>query len=200
MFAIKPPHVTLNVTLIYRAALMFAALGLSLGLSGCSSGSSPRTGSQDTARDEVKPQHDQPDARVYVDEAQLQKPFAILTGTVENSGSESLENLQVVLELRPRNGGPKESREVSVEPGALAPGEKGRFSLKVKSEEWAGFTVIRLSSPGRPDEIAFQPLPGKPRPPERVDSTRTVTEERPRSPSSPGEDFINTPDTAIPIP
>jgi hypothetical protein len=136
-----------------------------------------------------------------VDDAQLQKPFAVLGGTIENGGDERLENLVVEFELRRRDGADqKETREVPVTPEVIGPGEKGSYSLKVKSEEWGGFRVVRLKAAGRRDEIAFQPLPGKQRPPERVDVTRTIPEEGQRKRPSGGDDFINTPDTPISVP
>jgi hypothetical protein len=142
----------------------------------------------------------EPDVKLYVDEAQLQKPYAVLGGTVENVGDERLERLTVEIELRHRGDDLKETREVAVVPELLGPGERGSYTLKVKSDEWAGFRVVRLRLRGRDDEIAFQPLPGKQRPPERVDTTRTITDEAPRRRPAGGDDFINTPDTPISVP
>src|SRR5437762_1006846 len=43
-----------------------------------------------------------PEADVYVDEAKLAKPYAIIGGTVRNIGPLKLENLSVEIELRRR--------------------------------------------------------------------------------------------------
>src|SRR5689334_20439561 len=86
--------------------------------------------------DTAKPQAEaQPpaEANVFVDEARLSKPYAIIGGTVENVGGAKLEALSVEIELRRREGGDTERRVVAVQPANLAPGEKGKYSLKVLS-------------------------------------------------------------------
>jgi hypothetical protein len=137
---------------------------------------------------------------IFVDEAMLRKPHAILGGTLKNVGREKLENLSLEIELTRRSDGTAERREVSVAPRELAPGESGKYSLKVLSEEWSGSRIIRLRSGPGPREVAFKTLPGARRPPEKNASvTRVVQDSRPR-PSSRGEEFINTPDTATSVP
>jgi hypothetical protein len=167
------------------------------------SGCRPASNQADTSAGRVAAEsarNARPQVKIYVDEALLKRPHAILGGTVENAGAETLTGLVVEVELKRRAGGERELREAAVTPATLTPGEKGRFTLKVISQEWGDFRVVRLKSRDRPDGIAFTPLPGAPRPPERVDGTRTVTVEGSRKPSGGGGDFINTPDTPIAVP
>jgi hypothetical protein len=142
-----------------------------------------------------------PEANIFVDEARLAKPFAIIGGTVQNVGGEKLEQLSVEIELRRRADGRVERREVAVEPGELAPGKQGKFRLKVLSEEWSGSRVVRLRSGARTEEVAFKPLPGAKRPPERFESKVVDSNPPARKSKRPANDeFINTPDTPYSVP
>lgn len=179
--------------------LALTLLSLSVIASGCYSTSkraeTPPGGAAASA------QNSRPQIKIYIDEALLKKPHAILSGTVENSGAETLSNLVVEVELKRRGGDERERREAAVTPQNLAPGEKGRYVLKVISEEWGDFRVVGLKSSGRPDGVAFISLPGAQRPPERFDGTRTVTVEGSRKANrGSNDDFINTPDTPIAVP
>jgi len=180
-----------------RAFVLLPLFALALCLQACRGGSGAPEPRGEAGQGPAKAP---PQVKVYVDEAQLQKPYAVVGGTVENSGGESLEGLSVEIELRRRGGEGKETRDVPVIPQVLGPGERGAYTLKVKSEEWGGFRVVRLKLQGGSGEVAFQPLPGRQRPPERVDATRTITEEGPSRRPSAGDDFINTPDTPIAVP
>lgn len=174
-----------------------------LTLSGCQTGPTRDDAPQSPAAAPTPaPAAPAPEAHVFVDEAMLRKPHAILGGTVENVGGERLENLSVELELRRRDDGGTEIRSVPVEPAALAPGEKGRYSLKVLSGEWSGSRLLRLRAGGRAGDVAFRSSPGARRPPERTPDSRTITvtkDSRPRARSG-GEEFINTPDTPVSVP
>ena len=140
-----------------------------------------------------------PEANIYADEALLAKPYAIIGGTVENVCAERLEKLSVEIELRRRADGGVERREVLVEPGDLEPGGQGKFLLKVLSDVWSGSRVVRLRSGARPQEVAFRPLPGAKRPPERIKDNVIIA--RPTGQKKPsGGDFINTPDTPYRVP
>jgi hypothetical protein len=141
-----------------------------------------------------------PEANIFVDEAMLAKPYAIIGGAVENIGSQKLEKLSVEIELRRRADGSLERREVQVEPGDLEPGKQGKFSLKVLSEEWSGSRVVRLRSATRQEEeVAFKALPGAKRPPERIKGNVIVVKTPTRKKSGDSE-FINTPDTPYKVP
>ena len=140
-----------------------------------------------------------PEANIFVDEAMLAKPYAIIGGAVENIGSQRLEKLSVEIELRRREDGSVEKREVSVEPADLEPGKKGKFSLKVLSEEWSGSRVVKLRSGSRePQEVAFRPQPGAKRPPEKV-KPNVIIVQTPSQKKGDSE-FINTPDTPYSVP
>jgi hypothetical protein len=142
-----------------------------------------------------------PDVEIFVNEAMLRKPYAVLGGTLKNVGTEKLENLSLELELIRRADGSPERREVTVEPSVLGPGSSGKYSIRVLSEEWSGSRIISLQSTSRPAEITFKTLPGARRPPEKTPSvTRVINEGRPMTRSSKGEEFINSPDNPIAVP
>ncbi len=141
-----------------------------------------------------------PEANVFVDEAMLAKPYAVIGGAVENIGTQRLEKLTVEIELRRRTDGSLEMREVSVEPADLEPGKQGKFSLKVLSEEWSGSRVVKLKSGSRQqEEVAFKPQPGAKRPPEKVKGNVIIVQ-TPTQKKSNGSDFINTPDNPYSVP
>jgi hypothetical protein len=140
-----------------------------------------------------------PEVNIYVDEAMLAKPYAIIGGTVENVGSERLEKLSVEIELRRRADNGVEKRAVAVEPSALERGKQGRFRLKVLSEEWSGSRVVGLRSGSRAQEVAYKTLPGAKRPPEKIEP-RIVVGNPPARKKSDGGGFINTPDTPYKVP
>jgi hypothetical protein len=148
----------------------------------------------------VEPQAPAPTgANIYVDEAMLSKPYAIIGGTVENISGEKLENLSVEIELKRRDGGSTERREVSVQPGDLDPGKQGKYSLKVLSDEWGSSRVVSLHTGAGNDEVTFKSLPGAKRPPERIES-KVMIVKTPHQKKSNGDNFINTPDTPIRVP
>jgi hypothetical protein len=121
---------------------------------------------------------------------------------VENISGANLEDLSVELELRRRDDGSVELREVPVLPSQLRPGEKGRYRLEVRSEEWSGSRLLRLRSGKRGKDVAFKSAPGARRPPERLPVERVGdgTRGAPARPRPNGEEFINTPDTATSVP
>ena len=163
-------------------------------LSGCQK--SPEASQQKVAQATPTPKPE-PQAHIFVDEAMLAKPYAIIGGAVQNVGNEKLEKLSVEVELRRRADSGVETREVKVEPADLEPGQQGKFSLKVLSEEWSGSRVVGLRR-GDGEEIAFRPLPGAKRPPEKF-KDNVIIVKTPRKKSS-GDDFINTPDTPYSVP
>ena len=183
-----------------NALLLKASLIALCALSGCQK-SSPANAdgtSAKTAQTQTQPVPT-PEANIFVDEAMLAKPYAIIGGAVENVGAQRLERLSVEIELRRRTDGSYERREVPVTPGDLEPGKQGKFSLKVLSEDWSGSRVVRLLSGARPQEVAFKPLPGAKRPPEKVKGN-VVNVKTPTQKKSDGGDFINTPDTPYKVP
>ncbi|HEX8292144.1 MAG TPA: hypothetical protein VF570_10335, partial [Pyrinomonadaceae bacterium] len=167
-----------------------------LTLAGCQS--APDARQQKAARATPTPKPS-PEAHVFLDEARLMKPYAVVGGSVQNVGKERLEKLSVEVELRRRADSGVETREIKVEPGDLEPGQQGKFSLRVLSEEWSGSRVIGLKSGVRSQEVAFRSLPGAKRPPERVKNDVVIVN-APAKKRSSGDDFINTPDTPYSVP
>lgn len=139
------------------------------------------------------------EAEIYVDEAMLAKPYAIIGGAVKNVGPQRLEKLSVEIELRRRESGEVERRDVPVEPADLGPGEHGKYTLKVHSEEWGSSRVVSLRSGSEAREVAFNSLPGAKRPPEIPMSRAAANAPRQKSRPS-GDEFINTPDNPIRVP
>ena len=141
----------------------------------------------------------EPEAHIFVDEAMLAKPYAIIGGAVQNVGNGKLEKLSVEIELRRRDDSSVETREIKVEPADLEPGQQGKFSLKVLSEEWSSSRVVGLKSGARADEIAFKSMPGAKRPPEKV-KDNVIIVKTPSKKKSGSDDFINTPDNPYSVP
>lgn len=142
-----------------------------------------------------------PEANILVDEPRLVKPYALIGGTVQNVGPQKLEKLSVLIDLRRRDDDTTVRREVLVGPTDLAPGEQGKFTLKVEPDEFRGSSIVGLRSGADGREVAFKSLPGVKRPPERIPEGKVVTVQVPRPKSKGGDDeFINTPDTPIKVP
>lgn len=138
-------------------------------------------------------------AHVFVDDPMLAKPYAIIGGSVQNVSKERLEKLSVEVELRRRADSGVETRLVKVEPFDLEPGQQGKFTLKVLSEEWSSSRVVNLKSGESSQEVAFKSMPGAKRPPERMKDTITIVK-TPSKKKSGSDDFINTPDTPYSVP
>jgi len=130
----------------------------------------------------------------------LAKPYAMIGGTVQNIGGIRLEKLSIDIELRRRVDNSLIKRDVKVEPSDLAPGEKGKFSLKVFSDEWSGSRILSLRSRARTEEIAFKSLPGAKRPPEKPPAGNVIEVKTRKQTKSNGEEFLNTPDTPVKVP
>jgi len=146
----------------------------------------------------AQPQQGAPQVQIFADEAMLRKPYAVLGGTVRNVGAERLGGLVIELELRRRDGNGTERREVSLQPSDIGPGGEAKYSLKVLSDEFGSSRIARLRSGEQ--ELAHQVLPGAKRPLERTPDGKTIIVREPRKPGGPGEEFINTPDTAVSVP
>lgn len=188
--------------MIYLKPLVSAALKPALTLSllpflilsGCQK--SPDASQQKAARATPTPKPE-PQAHVFVDEAKLARPYAVIGGSVQNVGKEKLEKLSVEVELRRRADSGVETREVKVEPADLEPGQQGKFTLKVLSEDWSGSRVVGLRRGGA--EVAFRSLPGAKRPPEKI-KDNVIIVKTPSKKKQGGDDFINTPDTPYSVP
>jgi hypothetical protein len=192
---------------MYRSAFLKLASALVLTLfATLSACQSSQTASKSQAREQkggqakAPAQQPTPEVQIIADEAMLRKPYAVIGGSVQNVGREKLSGLVVEMELRKRSDGSTERRELAIEPADLAPGEQGKYSLKVLSEEWASFRIARLRSGARTEDVAYEVLPGARRPPERMPEGKEVIVKAPPKPGPGGEEFINTPDTATRVP
>lgn len=165
-------------------------------LSGCQK--APDASQQKAAKATPTPKPE-PQAHVFVDEAMLAKPYAIIGGAVQNVGKERLEKLSIEIELKRRDDSGVETREIKVEPADLEPGQQGKFSLKVLSEEWSSSRVVGLKGGARSEEVAFKSLPGAKRPPEKM-KDNVIIVKTPSKKKSSGDEFINTPDNPYSVP
>jgi len=165
-------------------------------LSGCQKAPDP---SHQKAAQATPTPRPEPQAHVFVDEPMLAKPYAVIGGAVQNVGKERLEKLSVEIELRRRADSGVETREITLEPADLEPGQQGKFSLKVLSEEWSSSRVVRLKGGSRAEEIAYRSLPGAKRPPEKI-KENVIIVKTPSKKRSGNDEFINTPDTPYSVP
>jgi hypothetical protein len=192
---------------MYRSAFLKLSSALLLtafaALSACQSSqtaSKSRAGEKNGGQAKAPAQQPTPEVQILADEAMLRKPYAVIGGSVQNVGTEKLTGLVVEMELRRRGDGSTERRELAVQPAELAPGEQGKYSLKVLSEDWASFRIARLRSGARADDVAYEVLPGARRPPERMPEGKEIIVKSPSKSGPGGEEFINTPDTATRVP
>jgi hypothetical protein len=144
-----------------------------------------------------------PEANILVDEPRLAKPYAVIGGTVQNVGGQKLAGLTVQIELRRRDDNSVERREAAVAPTDLAPGQQGKFALKVTADDWRSSSVVGLRAGEPAGDVAFKTMPGAKRPPERIPdeviNVRTPGDSKPKTRSG-SDEFINTPDTPIKVP
>lgn len=150
--------------------------------------------------DRAQPPVVQPEAQVYEDEALLKDRQAIIGGRVQNISGTALQELSVEVELTSRRDGTTETRNLPVTPASLRPQEEGRYSIAVRSHDWSRARLLKLKSGARqPEEVSYKSQVGAKRPPERVPQGRTTVVVAPR-PRNSGEEFLNTPETAISVP
>lgn len=182
----------------FRSALLILPLTFLIAACQSPQNARERATGQKAAAPKVAPT---PEANILVDEPRLVKPYALIGGTVQNVGPQKLEKLSVLIDLRRRDDDTTVRREVAVGPADLAPGEQGKFALKIEPEEFRGSSVVGLRSGAGGRDVAFKPLPGAKRPPERIPDGKVVTVQVPRPKSKGGDsEFINTPDTPIKVP
>lgn len=129
----------------------------------------------------------------------LRNSQAIIGGTIRNVSGQRLENLIIQLELRRRDVESSETRELQVVPQILEPGAEGRYSITVASRQWSGSHLLRLRSGTDGREVVFKSEVGARRPPERPAAGREKVVIVPRPKSKQHDDYLNTPETAIPI-
>ncbi len=178
----------------FKLALAAFALVYAVGCGGSEGASETRPPAPPPAREKAQAI---PELKVTEDEVMLDGSQALIGGTVENTSGVRLENVVLELELSGREGG-SEVRQVTLKPESLAPGEAGRYALSVSNHDWSRSKLLRIKSSSRAEELAFVSQPGAKRPPERPKPNTKVVIQKPPRPT--GEEFINTPDSADPVP
>ncbi len=147
-----------------------------------------------------------PQVQVYEDEARLQGSSAILSGTIKNISTTSLNHLTAIVELSRRNQTQAtEQRIITLRPDTLSSGQQAVYQLAVP---WRDFSSVKLVAIKSNEQTICQPSTqkcvsaGKARAKETTPDSRptikkTVTlPAKPRRPS--GDEIINTPETAAP--
>jgi hypothetical protein len=149
-----------------------------------------------TNKEQVKPAPS-PLANILVDEPIPKGSQSLLGGTIVNTSQQNFKSLSVELELTRRNSGAVEKKTIAIEPNELAPGQSGRYSLTITSNEFKQVKVKKLSGDGNA-EIPFKQEHGAKRPLEKPSPPKVkVVVVKPERKS--GEDFINTPDNPVVI-
>lgn len=136
--------------------------------------------------------------QVYMDEPVRKGAQAVISGTVQNISDEALSNLSLEVELTRRKDASTEVRSLNVEPGELAPNQKGRYTLTLTGD-YRSIKLRNIKSGPASNEIGFKTAPGASRPVEHPPETKTIIVNRPSAPKQ-GEEFINTPDNPAKIP
>jgi len=136
-------------------------------------------------------------AQIFVDDAMPKGGQTIIGGTVENISGEQLSGLSVEIDLRKRKDGATDIKNISLEPSDLAPGQKGRYSFAIVSQDYSSARVVGLKSSSLQALVAFKTLPGAERPLEKTPEGKTIMVGRPRGR---GEEFLNTPDNPTRVP
>lgn len=142
-------------------------------------------------------------AKVHVleDEAFLRRSDAVIGGTIRNVSDQKLSNLLLTIKLQSRDGRTEELRTIATSPEDLEPQASANYSVAVSSAKWSGAKVVAVVADGDSNPQPFLSMRGKPRPREAPPApiVRTITVERPKPTNRKGEEFLNTPDTAVPI-
>jgi hypothetical protein len=138
-----------------------------------------------------------PKALILIDDALLQGNKTLVGGTVKNVSAERLEKVKVELELKRRKDGLPEKKVIAVEPSQLEPGNEGRYSLELKSQDYGSARLVGLTVGPDSASVAYTSGAGQKRPPERLES-KTIVVGRPSS-SKRGE-FLNSPDNPARVP
>jgi hypothetical protein len=138
-----------------------------------------------------------PQALILVDDALLQGNKTLVGGTVKNTSSERLAQVAVELELKRRKDGQPEKKLIGVEPSQLEPGQEGRYSVELKSQEYGSARLIGLRVGPDSTSVAYSSGAGQKRPLERLES-KTIVVDRP--PSSKRGEFLNSPDNPARVP
>lgn len=140
-----------------------------------------------------------PEVQVYVDDAMIKGLQTVIGGTIHNISNQPLADLSVELELKRRSDGISELRSIAVEPGVLAPDQRGRYALNVLARDYSGARLLRVKSGRRSTDVGFKAASGAKRPPEPPAQPQQKIIIKTPTPRPKGDDFINTPDTPTKI-
>lgn len=137
---------------------------------------------------------------VLEDEAFLRRSDAVIGGTIRNVSNQKLSKLLLTIKLQSRDGRTEELRTIAASPKDLEPHASATYSVAVPSAKWSGAKVVAVTADADSTSQPFLSMRGKPRPREAPPApvVRATTVERPK-PIRRGEEFLNTPDTAVPI-
>lgn len=138
-----------------------------------------------------------PKAHIYVDDAMTKGSQTTIGGTVQNISGEQLSDLSVEINLTKRKDGFTDTKVISLEPHDLAPGEQGRYSFGIVTQDYSAARILGLKSGNPKAQIPFKTLPGAQRPLEKTPEGKTIVVSRPRHR---GEEFLNTPDNPARVP
>jgi hypothetical protein len=150
-----------------------------------------------TAKSQSPPEPKKPQALILVDDALLQGNKTLVGGTVKNTSTQRLAQVAVELELKRRNDGQPERKLIGVEPTQLEPGQEGRYSVELKSQDYGSARLVGLKAGPDSTPVVYTSGPGQKRPLERLES-KTIVVDRPSS-GKRGE-FLNSPDNPARVP
>jgi hypothetical protein len=150
-----------------------------------------------TAKSRSSPEPKKPQALILVDDALLQGNKTLVGGTVKNTSTERLAQVAVELELKRRKDGQPERKLIGVEPTQLEPGQEGRYSVELKSQDYGSARLVGLKAGPDSTSVVYTSGPGQKRPLERLES-KTIVVDRPSS-GKRGE-FLNSPDNPARVP
>lgn len=153
---------------------------------------------QVAAATEVEVQKKAAKVEVLVDDPVVNGKTTVLSGSIKNISSESLQNIAVELQLRRRAGSGVDLRAIPADPADLAPGATTRYSLEVQTQDYLTATFLRVVGGGDRGTIASKVQPGTPRAPMDSPGSKTVVVDKPRSNSK--DEFINTPNNPGRVP
>jgi len=138
-----------------------------------------------------------PQALILVDDALLQGKETLVGGTVKNTSAERLGQVAVELDLKRRKDGMTEKKLIAVEPSQLEPGQEGRYSLELKSQDYGSARLVGLRVGPDSTSVVYTSGSGQKRPPERLES-KTIVIDRPSKGKR--SEFLNSPDKPARVP
>jgi hypothetical protein len=190
------PRSSFGLKLIAAISAIVVAVALLAGYAYLRQRHAGNAAARSTAQSSPEPKKP-PQALILVDDALLQGSKTLVGGTVKNTSTERLAQVAVELELKRRKDGQPERKLIGVEPSQLEPGQEGRYSVELKSQDYGSARLIGLRVGPDSTAVVYTSGPGQKRPPERLES-KTIVVGRP--PSSKRGEFLNSPDNPARVP